>query len=780
MGARRRNPTPRFTTCGAPLDLKPEPNSMSNSIPVDPPGNNASAPAPVSGDMAVDASAPVADMLSNLEGPGAALNDLAQMAHDNQLAQARLGVASGLFTALQGKHAATAAHSVRVAISCSTWAMAKGLSSEQLDEIEVASLLHDIGKIGVPDNVLLKPGKLTASEAVLMNRHRTLGMNILRNCCSSQPVLDICHYSPAWFDGGRGDFDLSGESLPLCARMLAIVDAFDSMTTDHIYRRAMSRERAMGELFRCAGSQFDPTLVKEFSRLQEGEQLELHQRVANRWLEELEANASMWERDSVMAPTGQVQSDALFHQKLLDNMRDGVVFIDSNIQIQLWNRGAERLTGIPSSSVYQRSWKPSLVGLADEKGRVIEDDDCPIRFVLNSGVQSIRRLLLTNDKGRHVAVDLHVVPVIGHDGTTYGANLLLHDASPEASLQERCQSLHEKAIRDPLTQVANRAEFDRGHKRFIETHLKSGRPCSLIIADIDHFKRVNDTYGHPAGDEAIKTFAQLLKQMCHPGDLVARYGGEEFVVLCADCDNATAARRAEQIRRSLCELTLPMLGGNRVSASFGVTETQPGDTDATMLRRADRALLMAKDSGRNTVVQLGTGTQNEKQQKEGGGWFRWATSSTPNAMVEKELVTPVPLKVAIEKLRGFIADHHASIENIDGNQLDIRMDAKRVGLLRRSNDRPVGFTIELAFAEEQVQPAHERTTESQRNVRTKVTVTIRPQRQRDRRRNDAGSHAQHVLASLRSYLMASEASEDANVNVLDRATALVSSWLHNA
>ena len=748
---------------------------MSNSIPVDPPANAPSTPSPSEAVTGI----PVSAMLSDLEGPGAALNDLAQMAHDNQLAQARLGIASGLFTALQSKHASTAAHSVRVALSCSTWAMAKKLTEQQLDEIEVASLLHDIGKIGVPDNVLLKPGKLTASEAVLMNRHRTSGMSIMRSCCSSQPVLDICHYSPAWFDGGRADFDLSGEDIPVCARMLAIVDAFDSMTTDHIYRRAMSRERAMGELFRCAGSQFDPALVKEFSQLQEGEQLDLHQRVAHRWLGELEAIATMWERDSVMAPTGQQQSDALFHQKLLDNMRDGVVFVDSNLQIQLWNRGAERLTGLPSTSVYQRSWMPSLIKLSDEKGRTIADEDCPVRFVLNSGVQSIRRLLLTNEKGRHVSVDVHVVPVIGHDGTTYGANMLLHDASPEASLQERCQNLHEKAIRDPMTQVANRAEFDRAHKQFVETHLKQGRPCCLVICDIDHFKRVNDTYGHQAGDEAIKTFAQLLKQMCQPGDLVARYGGEEFVVLCAECDNATAARRTEQIRRTLCELPLPMLGGNKISASFGVTETQPGDTDATMLRRADRALLMAKDSGRNCVVQLGTGTRNEKRSKE-GGWFRWATASTPNAIVEKELVTPVPLKVAIEKLRGFVADHHASIEKIDGNQIDLRIDAKRLGLIRRSNDRPVGFTVELSFGEEQVQPANERTSENQRVVRTKVCVVIRPQRQRDRRRADAASHAQHVLAGLRSYLMASEVSEESGVNVLNRATAVVSSWLNNA
>ncbi|REJ67148.1 MAG: diguanylate cyclase [Planctomycetota bacterium] len=750
-------------------------NLMSNLPPQSTPHEMPTTP---DGSLMTPTGAPVEMLLGALEGPGEAFHRAAQLTHENQLAQARLGIASGLFTALQSKHAATAAHSVRVALSCSSWALALKLHTGQKDEIEVAALLHDVGKIGVPDNVLLKPGKLTASEAVLMNRHRTLGLTILRSCCSSQPVLDIVHYSPAWYNGGRGDYDRSGDDLPLCARMLAIVDAFDSMTTDHIYRRGMPRERALGELFRCAGTQFDASLVRDFAQLQQSDHAELHQRVVHRWLEELEESATMWERDAVMAPTGQVQTDALFHQKLLDNMRDGVVFIDSNLQIQLWNRGAERLTGLPSSSVFQRSWQPSLIGLADEKGKMLVDEDCPVQFVLHSGVQSIRRLILANQKGRQVSIDLHVVPVIGHDGTTYGANVLLHDASPEASLEERCQSLHERATRDPLTQVANRAEFDRAHKRFVETHLKQGRPCSLIICDIDHFKKVNDTYGHQAGDEAIKTFAQLLKQMCRPGDLVARYGGEEFVVLCADCDNATAARRAEQIRRSFSDLPLPMLGGNRISASFGVTETQPGDTDATMLRRADRALLMAKDSGRNAVVQLGTGSQGEKAKSE-SGWFRWASSAAPNAVVESNLVTPVPLKVAVEKLRGFVADHHGAIEKIDGNCVIVRVDAKRVGLLRRSSDRPVGFIVEIGFAEEQFKKDPKASGRNQSVVRTKAHVSIRPQRHRDRRRSETGSHAQHLLASVRSYLMATEADHEPEKNVLDRATELVSTWLQH-
>ena len=152
----------------------------------------------------------------------------------------------------------------------------------------------------------------------------------------------------------------------------------------------------------------------------------------------------------------------------------------------------------------------------------------------------------------------------------------------------------------------------------------------MIICDIDRFKHINDTYGHPAGDEAIKSFAQLLKSGCRPGDLVARYGGEEFVVLCADCHNAAAAERAEQMRKNLARLPQPALGGNPITASFGVTEVQPGDTPDTMLRRADRALL----AGQATRPQHGgatraAGSANDEEPAKGFSWFRRAGAAEP-------------------------------------------------------------------------------------------------------------------------------------------------------
>ena len=133
-----------------------------------------------------------------------------EIEYQNKLAQVRLGLASSLFTALRAKHAPTASHSLRVALGCSSWCHRLDVEGSQRDEIEVAALLHDIGTIGIPDHVLSKPGKLTGQEAATIDRHRTIGEQILLNCCASQEILNIVKYASAWYDGSRSGFDRHG------------------------------------------------------------------------------------------------------------------------------------------------------------------------------------------------------------------------------------------------------------------------------------------------------------------------------------------------------------------------------------------------------------------------------------------------------------------------------------------------------------------------------------------------------------------------------------------
>jgi diguanylate cyclase (GGDEF)-like protein len=581
---------------------------------------------------------------------------------------------------------------------------------------------------------------------VVEDSRRNLGMEILRAACADPAILEIMENIGAWHDGFRRGFSLTGTQIPLGARMISIVEAYDAMTNDHVFRPAVSQERAMAELFQSAGSQFDADLVQSFAELMACDQSELRLAIAQRWLQRLDPEAanSHWEWSPPPAAATAGRGESLFQMRLLDNMHDAVIFVDAGMKVLQWNHGAERLTGIAGSSMGQRPWSPGLLNLHNEKGEPIGEDDCPVHGAIRSGVQSLRRLSICGRNGRSISVDTHTLAVVGDDGTTFGAVLLLHDASSEMSLEERCQSLHEKATKDPLTQVANRRELDCVHEAFIRNHRQHHLPCSLVICDLDKFKQVNDTYGHQAGDDVIKSLATLLKNSCRPGDLVARYGGEEFVLLCAGCDNAAAARRAEQVRKALSQVSQPRLDGRSVTASFGVTEIQPGDTAETMLRRADRALLMAKAKGRNTVVQLGSGLDEQSER-----------SATPPGLpegslffVEQRMFTPVPIQLAVEKLRGFVADHRARIESIDGGNVKLLIEHTGPPL-RRHSDRTMSFMAEIRLEEERLDSARGAAAS-----RTRIYVKITPQKQRDRRREDFAQRAGEVLASFRCYLMA--------------------------
>jgi len=727
------------------------------------------------GQVADDPTLALASLLSNLDDPPWLVRDTPLKLpprQENNLIQARLGIASGLFTALRWKHEPTAKHSLRVALACSNWGMQLGLPPDQIDELEVAALLHDIGKLGIPDQILAKAGALSDQEAAIMEGHWTISAEILNGCCASQSLQDIVAYARARYDGKNRGLPLAGEHIPQAARMLAIVDAFDAMTTDQVYRPARSRERAFHELCRCAGGQFDARLVRSFHELHECDELKLLELVPQRWLHSLDPaiinTQWQWNANAPLAAASGLP--AIYPMRLVERMEDAVLFIDAALRIVGWNPAAERLTGIPASSVLHKLWSPSMLDLRDERGKLIEYVQCPVIYAVRTGAAWTRRLGMQTRRGRSLAVDAQSIPVVSEEGTTQGLALVLQDVSQEALLERRCVNLHERATRDPLTQVANRAEFDRLFQAFVTSHADRQRACSLIIADIDRFKRINDTFGHQAGDDVIRGFANLLKGYCRPGDLVARYGGEEFVLLCADCDSATVAHRAEQIRAVYSRTPHKSMQGKSATASFGVTELQPGDTCETMLRRADRALLNAKEEGRNRVVQLGAGNDEPEAQA-----FRVSRKKlSRETLVELRLASDEPLDLSIKKLRGFIADHHAHVIALDRNRVQIAIDQTATSLNAAAQSIPK-LILDLNYSE--TRPQRESAENSAHQPQTMIDVAIRTEGKIQRGRKQVERAARQLLVSLRSYLMAVDAPEPPRPSIWQRASGRFSEWL---
>ena len=672
---------------------------------------------------------------------------------DDTAVRQRLGIAASLFRALRAKHAPTANHCLRVALRCSFVAHMLDVTGEELDHLEIASLLHDIGKIGVPDSILTKPAPLSADEREVMSRQRNCGLEILSSSCFPEEIIEIIRLAALSYSEAKAG------SLPLGARILNISDAFDAMTTDHVYRPAMSRERAVAELFENSGSQFDPGLVREFAKLSSHTEAEINQHVQERWSQSLSPSSAdaLWQlKQPIYANVGSPSAESIFQQRLLDAMHDGVIFIDSSGRILLWNHGAERLTGISPQSVYEKAWTPSLLDMRDEEGNLICDDRCPVKNVIRTGVQSLRRMTITHVNFKKVSVDIHVIPVTDERSSCYGATLLMHDASSETNLEERVQNLHEQATTDPLTGVHNRAEFERVFQRLVQSSLDTGTPCSIVICDIDRFKQVNDVYGHQAGDQALVNFATLLQSCTRPGDLVARYGGEEFVLLCAGCDNSTAARRAEQIRRELAHTPQEALNGRCMTASFGVTQLQLGDTTETMLRRSDRALYQAKDSGRNRVIQLGAGivdALDDAEVAKKASWFSWLRRKDPEAIVNRTLVANVPIPILAEKIRGFISDHYADIVRIEDDFVELKVDTRKISSAHLPEDiRHATFTLEIRFREQEERSSQD--SERRTGSRTMIDVVIKSTHNSEKRNIE--ERGNQVLSSLKSYLIAQD------------------------
>lgn len=175
------------------------------------------------------------------------------------------------------------------------------------------------------------------------------------------------------------------------------------------------------------------------------------------------------------------------------------------------------------------------------------------------------------------------------------------------------QSLRFAATHDFLTKLLNRAEVLASLRRELSRGEREARPVSVIMADVDHFKAINDSLGHSIGDTVLKEVADRLKSDLRPYDLVGRYGGEEFLIVLPNCSLKVAARRADEIRHLVCkDAIVTTFATVAVTVSMGVTAAEGSKilTIEDLLHQADRALYHAKESGRNCVQAFSTETQS--------------------------------------------------------------------------------------------------------------------------------------------------------------------------
>lgn len=677
----------------------------------------------------------------------------------SKLAPARLGVAASLFKALRCKHPPTADHSLRVALSCSAWCARLGMDDPQRQRIELAALMHDIGKLGIPDAILKKPGKLSTEEQEVMSLVPVLGCEILAHCCGDSELLEIIRNATAWYSGRPGQ-PCDGDELPLGARLLAITDAFDAMTTDQLWQPAMGRELAITNLASLSGIQFDPNLARHFIATLAASPVWPPEETSLSWYKSAPASGALpWAMadSSASSSGGTVGSTfrAPFVTQLIDSLIDAVICIDSSGTIQDWNAAATRLLGHTSSAVLYRLWAPSLVEMREPNSSMeLAAEQCPVRTCLTSAVCVAGRFTVRGADNQRLPIEVKVSPIMAEEFGVRGAVLVLRDVTEQSDLEASVKRLRRQIAQDPLTKVGNRAELDRSLATLVEQCARSQQLFSLIVCDIDHFKQVNDVHGHQAGDEALVKVAEILTAQSRHGDLVCRYGGEEFVVLCPDCDIETTVRRAESLRVAIESTRLPMFDNQAVTSSFGVTQYQPGDTAGSIFARADRALLQAKDTGRNRVVRIGSagrGDANTKPPRR-SRWFRWPRQDRAEYLTAT-LTTPVPYDIVIEMLRGFISDHAAEVLSVAEGTLQLKVDAVYATPGRRRRESRVPFVVSLKISEVQRQVQITGSERTANQLRTQVAVQMTPKGSQLRREKEIKACTRQITLGLNSYLM---------------------------
>lgn len=299
---------------------------------------------------------------------------------------------------------------------------------------------------------------------------------------------------------------------------------------------------------------------------------------------------------------------------VLNQLNDGVYFVDPHRTILYWNPAAERITGYRSEQVIGQCCTANILMHVNSTGDLLCLGSCPLAHTLVDGQDRETQVYLHHADGHRVPVTVRVVPFRGEPaspgetGRILGAVEIFSENISLSTALSRIEALQREAMLDPLTGIGNR--------RMIQSRLSAGllewekrnQPFGVLMVDIDHFKQVNDTFGHVIGDKVLKMVTASLSSGLRTYDYIGRWGGEEFLVLVANIDEVGLRGIAERLRM-LVERSVIFLDHNNrrpdrsvaVTVSLGGALMQPGETLDSLIKTADRNLYECKSSGRNRV-----------------------------------------------------------------------------------------------------------------------------------------------------------------------------------
>lgn len=293
--------------------------------------------------------------------------------------------------------------------------------------------------------------------------------------------------------------------------------------------------------------------------------------------------------------------DPAFYKQILDHIHDGVYFVDTDRKILYWNAGAERITGYSAEEVIGSRCSDNILVHVDGKGTELCHDFCPLMMAMGDSMEHQSDVYLHHKNGHRVPVSMQVRSLQNDEGQVIGCIETFRQIMNGHDLHY-VEELEKASLLDPLTQLANRRYIEMKLSSALEEFRRYEVPFGIIFADIDHFKDINDRHGHLMGDDVLKMIARALSSNVRTTDLVGRWGGEEFLIIASHVTLQNLSTLAEKLRTMIEKSFLNMQGMLvQTTMTFGGTMVRHGDTDVTLIQRADSLMYRGKESGRNRI-----------------------------------------------------------------------------------------------------------------------------------------------------------------------------------
>jgi len=556
------------------------------------------------------------------------------------LSRLHLATAEALATAIDAKDQTTHCHVRRVQIYAAGMGEVFGLSENEIAALKAGALLHDVGKLAVPPHILNKPGPLTPAEFEKMKIHTVVGAQILGRVDFPYPVIPIIRHHHEQWDGRGYPDKLRGEQIPITARIISVVDCFDSVREDRPFRRGMTLDEATALLLRGAGIHFDPVVVEQFIKHLPRFDAE----IARLGLQHQPPNY----------PTEPIQMSTVD----IAQTRERGSFIAYD-QIKKAHREVYALYEIARTFGTSLNVEHTLEILVDKVGHVVPFDTCVV-FIYDdvNGIAAARHVVGKNAQklaGRRMALGEGVTGFALANKSPVNQlhpSLDFTDMNPEAGIRYRSMAslplfkeevllgalsvyssdleqysddhmrvletvtrlasdalgnamqhaeAESNALTDPLTGLPNARYLALRFEEEAARARRTDRTFQVVMLDLDEFKNVNDTFGHKIGDRMLREVAHIIEGQLREYDFLARYGGDEFVALVQEVVGAQVEELCHRIESAVSRFSLAV-GKNRSArvgisigtATFGID----GETLDQLVVAADNEMYRMKSNHR--------------------------------------------------------------------------------------------------------------------------------------------------------------------------------------